>query len=149
MAIDNTPPRLKLIVTIAAITVVTLISLDFILKSYYAMMTDDASREKVAPTKDLDEHRKAEQAALGAAALPVDQAMTQLAKAGRAEIVAPKQSDDLGPMTGWSKMPKPAPTPHVPVRKCLAQLAPLVAHVPVSCHAGTRRCWRRRQFRSR
>ncbi len=113
MAIDNTPPRLKLITTIAAITVVTLISLDFVFKSYYAYMTDAAAREKVAPAKDLEAQHKAEQAALTQAQIPVDQAIKQLA-AGRPDVIAPKQSEDLGPMTGWSKNPKPAPTPVAP-----------------------------------
>ena len=111
MAIDNTPPRMKLIATIAAITVVTLISLDFVFKSYYAFMTDTASREKVAPAKELEGQHKAEQAALTQAQVPVDQAMKQLAAGNRPDVITPKQSDDLGPMTGWSKMPKPAPTP--------------------------------------
>jgi hypothetical protein len=110
MAIDNTPPRLKLIVTIAAITVITLVSLDFVFKSYYAMMTDEATREKIAPTRDKDEQHKAETAALTGAAVPIDQAIAQLGK-GRPEAISPQPSDDLGPMTGWSKLPKPAPTP--------------------------------------
>ena len=114
MAIDNTPPRMKLIATIAAITVVTLISLDFVFKSYYAYMTDAASREKVAPAKDLEGQHKAEQAALTQAQVPVDQAMKQLAAGTRPDVITPKQSDDLGPMTGWSKLPKPAPTPAAP-----------------------------------
>lgn len=111
MAIDNTPPRLKLIVTIAVITVITLIGIDFVLKSYYGYMTDDAQRRKLAPTTALAEHRKAEEAAFKTGAEPLDQAMAQLAKGSRTEIVSPKQSDDLGAMTGWSKLPKPAPTP--------------------------------------
>ncbi len=111
MAIDNTPPRLKLITTIAVITVVTLISLDFVFKSYFAMMTDQAAREKLAPTRDRDELQKAEQAAFANAAIPIDQAMAQLAKGTRPELIAPQPSEDLSPMTGWTKLPKPAPTP--------------------------------------
>lgn len=110
MAIDNTPPRLKLIVTIAAITLVTLVSVDFALRSYYAFMTDQAQREKLAPPKELMAQRAQEEAALKTA--QIDQAMSQIAKGVRAEIIAPKQSDDLTPMTGWSQAPKPAPTPH-------------------------------------
>lgn len=110
MAIDNTPPRLKLIATIAVITVVTLVSLDFVFKSYYAMMTDEAQREKVAPTHDKDDQHKAEQAALTNAAIPIDQAMAQLAKGQRPDSITPQQSEDLSPMTGWSKLPKTAPT---------------------------------------
>jgi hypothetical protein len=112
MAIDNTPPRLKLIITIAIITVVTLISLDFVFKSYYGMMTDEAQREKVAPTRDKDEQHRAEAAALSNAQMPIDQAMGLVARGGfRPDTITPQQSEDLAPMTGWSKLPKPAPTP--------------------------------------
>jgi hypothetical protein len=108
MAIDNTPPRLKLIVTIATIAVVTLVSLNFVLTSYYAIMTDEAKREKLAPTTELDAEKKAEHEALAAA--KIDQAMADLAKGVRPASIAPEQSQDLGPMTGWTKLPKPAPT---------------------------------------
>jgi hypothetical protein len=98
-------------VTIATITVVTLVSLDFVFKSYYAMMTDEATREKLSPTTDKDEVHKAEQAALTNAAMPIDQAMAQFAKGQRAESITPQQSEDMAPLTGWSKLPKPLPTP--------------------------------------
>lgn len=110
MAIDNTPPRLKLIVTIAVITVITLVAIDFVTKSYYAMMTDEAKHEKIAPTRDKDEQMKAEQTALTGAAMPVDQAMAQIAKGARPEAITPQASDDVGAVTGWSKLPHPAPT---------------------------------------
>jgi hypothetical protein len=109
MAIDNTPPRLQLIVTIAVITIISLIGIDFVLRSYYGYMDDDAKRRKLAPTTALDEQHKAEKAALTAANL--DQNMAQLAKGTRTDIVKPTQSEDMGPMTGWSKLPKPAPAP--------------------------------------
>ena len=110
MAIDNTPPRLKLIVTIAVITVITLVAIDFATKSYFAMMTDEAKHEKIAPTRDKDEQMKAEQAALTGASMPIDQAMAQVAKGTRPEAITPNASDDVGPVTGWSKLPHPAPT---------------------------------------
>jgi len=111
MAIDNTPPRLRLIVTIAIIVVITLVGLDFVFKSYYAYMTDMAQREKLAPPRERDESRKAEEAALTSGKVPIDQAMAQLAKGSRTDVIEPRPSDDLGPMTGWTKMPKPAPQP--------------------------------------
>jgi hypothetical protein len=110
MAIDNTPPRLKLIVTIAVITVITLVAIDFATKSYFAMMTDEAKHEKIAPTRDKDEQMKAEQAALTGASMPIDQAMAQVAKGTRPDAITPNASDDVGPVTGWSKLPHPAPT---------------------------------------
>lgn len=112
MAIDNTPPRLKLIATIAVITVITLIGIDFALKSYFAIMTDQAQREKLAPTTGKDELHKAEALALTGGSMPIQKAMAVVAKGERPALIAPQPSDDLGPMTGWSKMPKPAPTPH-------------------------------------
>lgn len=103
MAIDNTPPRLRLIITIAFFVIVTLFSLNFVFESYYAYMADDAYRSKLAPTTDRDEHHKAENASLTAA--NVDKAMLSLQQ-GRTEAISPAQSDDKGPLTGWTKMPK-------------------------------------------
>jgi len=111
MAIDNTPPRLRLIVTIAVIVVITLVGLDFVFKSYYAFMSDEAVREKLAPLKDREELHAAEKASLTSAKMPLDQAMAELAKGNRAELIEPKPSEDLGPMTGWSKLPKAVPQP--------------------------------------
>jgi hypothetical protein len=110
MAIDNTPPRLRLIVTIAVIVIVTLLGLNFVFESYYAIMTDQARFEKLAPTTAKDEQRTAEAAALAGGKLPIDKAMAQLA-GPRAAVIEPKPSDDMGAMTGWSKLPKQAPLP--------------------------------------
>jgi len=137
MATDNTPPRLKLIVTIAVITVITLIGIDFVLKSYYAMMTDAAQREKLAPTQDRDEQHKAEMAALANAALPIEKAMAEIGKGQRPAGIAPQQSEDLGPMTGWSKLPKPAPTPHAPAAAPVPAPAADDAGAPAAGDAGS------------
>jgi hypothetical protein len=110
MAIDNTPPRLKLIATIAILTITTLVFLDFVLKSYYAFMSDEAIQEKLAKPVELEEQRKAEATSLTNAKM--DQVVGQLGKGPRPEIVTPTQSEDVAPMTGWAKMPKPAPTPN-------------------------------------
>lgn len=111
MAIDNTPPRLRLIVTIAIIVVITLVGLDFVFKGYYAYMSDMAQHEKLAPTRDREDQTTNEKASFGGAKIPIDQAMAQIAKGTRAAAITPTASDDMGPMTGWSKMPKPAPLP--------------------------------------
>jgi len=111
MAIDNTPPRLRLIGTIAVIAIITLISLDFVFKSYYAYMTDEAQREKLAPTTEKYDQREAEAAAFSGAKLPIDKAMAQIAKGTRGDLVEPKPSEDMGAMTGWSKLPKQLPLP--------------------------------------
>jgi len=114
MAIDNTPPRLKLIVTITIITVITLVSLDFVFKSYFAYTLDDAQRGKIAKAQGLEDQHKAEDQAMKNAAMPLDQAMTQMKSGTRAAIIAPKQSDDLAPLSGWSKLPKGPPAVPAP-----------------------------------
>ena len=110
MAIDNTPPRLRLIVTIAVIVVVTLLGLNFVFESYYAIMLDQARLEKLAPTTAKDEQQTAEAAALAGGKMPIDKAMAQL-KGARSAVIEPKPSEDVGAMTGWSKLPKHAPLP--------------------------------------
>lgn len=131
MAIDNTPPRLKLIVTIAIITIVTLIGVNFALDSYFAIMTDIAVREKMAPTTERNEQEAAEKKALRDAPIPIDRAMAELGKGARAAAIAPRPSDDVGPMTGWSQRPKPAPTADM-----IAPAAPADAVAPEEGDAG-------------
>ncbi len=108
MAVDNTPPRLRLIMTIAVIVLVTLVSLDFVFKGYYTYMTEEAASEKLAPPKALTEQHLAETAAFAGAKVPLEQATRELAK-GRSPLIEPTASEDQGAMTGWSKMPKVAP----------------------------------------
>jgi hypothetical protein len=140
MAIDNTPPRLKLITTIAIITVVTLVAIDFVSKSYFALMTDEAARGKIAPTTEKTEQLKAEQAAFAKAATPIDEVVAQLGKGVRSELVTPVQSEDLGPMTGWSQLPKPAPVPQPRVEAATSDGGALTAvgdgGVPLATDAG-------------
>ena len=113
MAIDNTPPRLRLIATIGALTLVTLFAINLAFTSYYATMTDAAKREKIAPTSDKTEQHNADLLSLSQAAMPIDKAMAELAS-GRPAAITPQPSDDLGAVTGWSKLPHPAPVaaPH-------------------------------------
>jgi hypothetical protein len=111
MAIDNTPPRLRLIGTIAFIVIITLIGLHFVFESYFAYMTDEARREKLAPRTELLAQVAAEHAAMQGAKMQLDQAVAQLKSGKREALVEPKPSDDVGAMTGWSKLPKQAPLP--------------------------------------
>lgn len=122
MAFDNTPPRLRLITTIATIVIITLIGLNFVFDAYYAHMTDEARREKLAPTTALHAQIAAEQAAFAGAKVPLDKAGAQL-KASRGELIEPKPSDDMGAMTGWSKLPKQAPVPAPPAHGAVPHAA--------------------------
>jgi hypothetical protein len=111
MATDNTPPRLRLIVTIATIVVISLASFDLVFKSYFAFMTDEAKHEKLAPKTELLAQLVAEHDSLAGAKVPVDLAMSQVAKGTRPEIIEARPSEDMAPMTGWAKMPKQPPLP--------------------------------------
>ena len=105
MATDNSPPRLKLIVTIAIITIVTLVSLNVVLTSYYGYMSDEATRSKLAPTQEKYDQQKHEKDALSG----IEKAMKDVGAGTRTTAVEP--STDLAPMIGWSKLPKAAPVP--------------------------------------
>lgn len=119
MATDNSPPALKIIVTAAVVTVVSLIGLKYGFDSYFAFMTDEAAKEKIAPTEQLDKLKAEEQKNLTSSPVPITAAMTDLAKSGRSDttgpdLVAPKPSEDLGPLTGWTKNPRKFEIPPKP-----------------------------------
>jgi hypothetical protein len=120
MATDNTPIPNKTIIVVGAGTLLTLVGLKFVLDSYFAQMTDEAVRSKLAPTTELDQHRDAEKKRLAGGVMPIEKAMADLAAKGRdnpeslGADLAPRQSDDLGPMTGWVLLPQAAPRAAAP-----------------------------------
>lgn len=108
--IDNTPPRIRLLVTLVVISVVTLVGLKFALDSYFIATTEQAVRDAQKPvnTEVLQQHEQ-EAKAFAGAKVPLDQAVAQIAKGDRAGV-EPQPSDDTGSLSGWSKLPKPVPT---------------------------------------
>ncbi len=112
MAVDNTQPRVRLIATLAVIVIITLVGLDFVLKSYFTFMSEGAQYEKMAPRADVLAQTAADSASFSSARMPMLQAAAQL-KLGRSEAIEPRPSDDLGAMTGWNKLPKLAPVSFV------------------------------------
>jgi hypothetical protein len=116
MANDNTPPRIRLIVTVTFITVVTLVALKFVFDSYFAYMSDQATHEKLAEPVARRNLAEIEKKHLTGSPLPIEAAMAKLAQGARTDgdlsDVEPKPSEDNGPLIGWSKLPKPLPTPH-------------------------------------
>lgn len=109
MAVDNTPPKVKLLFTIGIIVAVTLVGLDFVFQSYLGYMNSIAQQEKLAPTKDREAQAAAEQAAFAKAKMPLDQAMKQVGAGTRAAEITPQPSEDTGALTGWMKLPKALP----------------------------------------
>jgi outer membrane protein OmpA-like peptidoglycan-associated protein len=111
MAYDRSEPRIALIVKVGITTVVSLVGLKFALDSYFVQVNEAVAAEKQpAVYEPLQKLHEGEQKNLQSSALPIGQAMQQLAQAGRSATgpadIAPQPSDDLGPVTGWSKLPK-------------------------------------------
>jgi hypothetical protein len=129
MASDNSPTRNGIIVAIAAGTVVALVGIKFGLDSYFISMTEQTAHEKLVSPEQLILHREAEKKALVAGSMPIESAMSEMTRRGRDTLsgngvdLTPRQSEDTGPLTGWSKMPKAIPakpvaptTPVVPAQ---------------------------------
>jgi hypothetical protein len=119
MATDNSPVQNRLIIIVGAMTVITLVGLKFVFDSYFASMTDEVLLAKLAPPNELLASREADRKKLAGGTMPIDKAMAELAAKGRTldslgPDLAPRQSDDLGPMAGWVKLPRPTPRSELP-----------------------------------
>jgi hypothetical protein len=115
MSSDDTPPKNRLIATLAFVSLCTLVALKFILTSYFNEMVEADKATKISKPEELYAARAEGQKNLASSPVPIDQAMSDLEK-GRPDLISPKQSDDTGPLIGWAKLPhalppKPAPTP--------------------------------------
>jgi hypothetical protein len=113
MATDQTPTPNRLIVTITVVTVLTLVAIRFVLGSYFTEMIEGEQRSKQSTPEEYVALRAEQQKALG----NIDQAIAQLASK-RADLIEPRPSDDVTPLTGWAKSPKALPklpAPAVPV----------------------------------
>lgn len=117
MSADDTPPKNRLIATLAFVSLCTLIALKFILTSYFNEMVEADKQTKITRPEALYAARAEQQKNLASSPVPIDQAMADLEK-GRPDLIAPKQSEDTGPLVGWAKLPhtlpKAAPPPAPP-----------------------------------
>lgn len=125
MAYDKQEPRTNLIVGFTAISVVVLVALDFVFRSYFHWMleADLAAKQARGGAPQLVELRAREQRDLQAGSVPIERAVDAYAERGRAAnpALAPQASADNGALTGWTKAPKslalrpPPPPPPPPV----------------------------------
>lgn len=107
MATDQSPPRLRLIISIAVGTVVVLVSLKFVFQSYFTDMMEEAAASKFVGPDEVNALHASETAKLtNGPAVPIDQAMSQLASQGRlgSTLIAPQPSDDTAALTGWAHL---------------------------------------------
>ncbi|HWL89656.1 MAG TPA: hypothetical protein VNO21_27825 [Polyangiaceae bacterium] len=105
MATDNSPPRIRLILTLAVGTVVTLFVLKFVFDSYFTEMMEREAKAKVAQPVELWKLREEESKKLSGGPLPIDKAISELSSKGReaSPLIAPQPSSDEQPITGWSQ----------------------------------------------
>jgi hypothetical protein len=116
MATENSPPQIRIILTVAFSSVVILAALNYVFHSYYLMMTEEVEHAHLAKPEELLKLREGEQRNLTTAPLPIAKAMQELASRGRTNYAAfaqsaditPEPSNDLGPMVGWVRAPNQA-----------------------------------------
>ncbi len=138
MAFDKSPVYNALIFKLMAAALVTLVSLKFILDSYFTYISEDAKAKAAASPEELIKLRAAEKKALSTAQTPLTEAMKIVANAPRERaslIVRPLPSDDVNSMKGWSKLPK-AFDPEL--RANMSAVAPSSATATSSHEAETR-----------
>jgi hypothetical protein len=116
MATENSPPKIRIILTVAFSSVVILIALNSVFKSYFLMMTEDVEHDHLAVPAELNKLHEGEQRNLTTSNLPIAQAMQELAQRGREGSealkryadITPEASNDLGPQVGWIRAPNQA-----------------------------------------
>jgi hypothetical protein len=131
MASDSSPTRNGMILALAAVAVVTLVGIKFALDSYFISITEATAHEKLVSPEQLITHREREMKALNGGSMSIESAMSEMTRRGRDGLNAngidllPRQSDDTGALTGWSKMPKALPAKPAPVEPTVVPAAPL------------------------
>ncbi len=114
MAIDKSEPRVGLIFRIGLLVVGLLIATRALLTSYFDQIASAEESRKIGQEvpQPLIDLRADEQRRLTGGPMPVDQAMQTIASKGRMAAspdIMPSASRDLGPMQGWSKLPREVP----------------------------------------
>jgi hypothetical protein len=116
MATDNSPPRIRIILTVAFSSLVILVTLNYVFRSYFIMMTEEVEHDHLWKPVELLKLHEGEEKNLTTGALPIQRAMSELAQRGREGSAAltqyaditPQPSNDLGAMVGWVRSPNQA-----------------------------------------
>jgi len=116
MATDNSPPRIRIILTVAFSSLVILVTLNYVFRSYFLMMTEEVEHDHLAKPVELIKLHEGEERNLTTSSLPIQRAMQELAQRGREGSaglkqyadITPEASNDLGAMVGWIRSPNQA-----------------------------------------
>jgi len=116
MATDNSAPKIRIILTVAFSSLVILIALNYVFRSYFLMMTEEVEHDHLAKPVELIKLHEGEERNLTTSPLPIQRAMQELAQRGREGSdglkqyadIKPEPSNDLGAMVGWIRSPNQA-----------------------------------------
>jgi hypothetical protein len=117
---DQSPTANRLIVTVGLLAIFTLVSLKFIIGSYYIAMTEAEMHDALAAPEQLTQLNADQNKALQQSPVPIDVAMKNLATSGRDNappLISPQQSNDLAALQGWERLKhevQPFPAPPAP-----------------------------------
>lgn len=111
MAYDLTPTKNRTIIVGGILAALTLFSLHYVFDSYFIAVTEGVQHDKLASPEQLIATRDGEHKALASGPVSLDNAMAQLGRQGRVGAgggvdISPTQSQDIGALTGWNKMPR-------------------------------------------
>jgi hypothetical protein len=110
MATDKSAPKIRVILTVAFSSVVILVVLNYVFRSYFLMMTEQVESDHLATPTELLKLHAGEERNLTTSPLPIAQAMKDLATRGRDQYadIKPEPSTDMGAMVGWLLAPNQA-----------------------------------------
>ena len=115
MATDKSEPRVGVIFKVGILAVVTLVALRAALVTYFDRAAQAEEQRKFGDVKPeaLQRLRADEKARLAGGAMPIENAMQQIAARGRMSAspdIMPTASKDLSALQGWIKMPSQVPS---------------------------------------
>jgi len=111
MATDNSAPKIRVILTVAFSSIVILVALNFVFRSYFLIMTEEVQHDHLWKPVELIKLNEGEERNLTTSPLPIGRAMQQFAQQGRGDanaLIKPEPSNDFGAMVGWLQAPNQA-----------------------------------------
>lgn len=127
MATDKTEPPIKTILTVAAVSIATLVGLRFAFVSYFNSMYEaeehrvvlDVNSPILSRMRDESEQRLSQ-----GRPTPITQAIQQFAGSARPGAVEPRPSTDIAPLQGWMQSPREVPVAPAPTQPVQAAQLP-------------------------
>lgn len=111
---ENTTPKVRMLLTIGIVSVSLLVGVKFALESYYLEMTESYEHDLLPKTTEIEQIRAEEHDSLDKGPIPVSVAMQTLATKGRDNAspeIMPQPSDDPSPLVGWAQIKHVGPAP--------------------------------------